>query len=388
MPVINRIGGFAADMAAWRQALHRRPELLLETPETAAFVIARLQSFGVDEIHSGIAGHGIVALIRGRGDSPERTALRADMDALPITEARDPPWKSEIPGRMHACGHDGHTAMLLGAARYLAETRDFAGQAVLIFQPGEEGAAGGRLMVEAGIMERFGITRVFALHNWPNLEEGRFALCNGPAMAAADVFEITVTGRGAHAAYPHLSVDPVNAAMQLGLALQSLVSREVDPLDQVVLSVTTLAAGSVHNVIPNTARLTGTVRTLDERTRQAMKARIERMVVHLPGAFGASASLDYQFGYPVTVNDGAAAAFAAGVAADVAGAGRVASGRPPEMGAEDFSFMLQRRPGAYVLLGQGPGAGLHHPDYDFNDAVAPVGASFFARLVELAQPAA
>ena len=385
MPIINRIAAFSDDMKAWRRHLHQRPELLLDTVETAAFVIEKLQAFGVDEIHTGIAQNGIVALINGKNFGPTM-GLRADMDALPILEASDIAWKSRTIGKMHACGHDGHTTMLLGAARYLAETRNFAGRVALIFQPGEEGAGGGRIMVEAGIMQRFSVDQVFALHNWPNLATGSFAMTAGPCMAAADVFDITITGKGAHAAYPHLSVDPVNVAVQMAQAIGSIVSRHLDPLDSAVLSVTNIHAGTIHNVIPSQAVLTGTVRTLQHSVMLDIQAKLQRIVDHLPAAFGASAVLDYVVGYPVTINNAAAVDFAASVAADIVGQANVQSNRPPEMGAEDFSYMLQQRPGAYVLLGQGETAGLHHPNYDFNDDIAPIGASYFARLVEMAQP--
>ena len=386
MPVINRISAFAEDMKLWRRHLHTMPELLLDTVETAAFVSGKLREFGVDEIHAGIAQNGIVAIINGAGGAGPTIGLRADMDALPIVEARDLPWKSTRAGKMHACGHDGHTTMLLGAARYLAKTRNFSGKVALIFQPGEEGAGGGRIMCEEGIMDRFAISQVYALHNWPNAGEGMFAMTAGPTMAAADVFDITITGKGAHAAYPHLSVDPVNVAVQMAQAIQSILSRQVNPLEHVVISVTNIHAGRIHNVIASEATITGTVRTLNETMRHDIRARIQRIVDSLPQAFGATATMAYDMGYPVTINDADSVDFAALVAAEVVGDAKVRTGIPPEMGAEDFSFMLQQRPGAYVLLGQGESAGLHHPDYDFNDAIAPIGASYFARLVEMAQP--
>jgi hippurate hydrolase len=385
MPILNRIADFSDDMKAWRRHLHQRPELLLDTVNTAAFVTEKLREFGVDEIHTGIAQNGVVALISGKVPGPT-IGLRADMDALPIHEARDIAWKSQTHGKMHACGHDGHTTMLLGAARYLAETRNFAGRVALIFQPGEDGAGGGRIMVEEGIMERFAITQVYALHNWPNLTMGTFGMTAGPCMAATDVFDIVITGKGAHAAYPHLSVDPVNVAVQMAQAIGSIVSRQLDPLDTAVVSLTNIHAGSIHNVIPAQAILSGTVRTLRHEAMLDIRTKLQRIVDHLPASFGASAVMEYQIGYPVTVNDDDAVDFAAKVATDIAGAAHVQTDRRPEMGAEDFSFMLQKRPGAYVLLGQGESAGLHHPDYDFNDDIAPIGASYFARLVEMAQP--
>lgn len=386
MPVNNRIAAFGPEMTAWRRQLHQIPELSLETPLTAAFVEARLLEFGVDEVQTGIAENGIVAIIRGNGGSGPTIGLRADMDGLPITEVRDHEYRSRHAGRMHACGHDGHMTMLLGAARYLAETRNFSGRVALIFQPGEEDGGGGRVMCDQGIMERFAIGQVYALHNWPNMETGTFGMVAGPTMAAADMLNITITGKGAHGAYPHLSVDPIAVAAQLVLALQAITARQVNALDQVVISITTFHAGTAHNVIPGQAVLTGTVRTLNEATRAEVIGRIAHLVATLPPAFGATGEFVCDEGYPVTVNDAGAAAFAARVASEVVGAAKVDMARPPEMAAEDFAYMLQRRPGAYVFLGGGAGAGLHHPEYDFNDAIAPIGASYLARLVEAAQP--
>ena len=385
MPVINRIAEFSDDMTTWRRHLHQHPELQFDCHETAAFVAARLKEFGVDEVHEGIGQTGIVGLIRGQGPGPV-IGLRADMDALPIQEARDIPHKSKVDGKMHACGHDGHTTMLLGAARYLAETRNFAGTVALIFQPAEEGGGGGNEMVEDGMMERFDIAQVYALHNWPGLEVGKIEMTPGATMAAADQFDIRITGYGAHAAYPHKSVDPVMIAVQIAQAAQTLVSRNIDPVDTAVVSITRIEAGTAYNVIAETAQLAGTVRTLREETRQMIAANLARLAEGIAAANGGSAEVDYQFGYPVTVNDDRATDFALEVARDVCGAAGAHANRPAEMGAEDFSYMLNVRPGAYVFLGQGESAGLHHPNYDFNDEAAPVGASFLARLVEMAQP--
>ncbi|MBP7240413.1 M20 aminoacylase family protein [Amaricoccus sp.] len=385
MAVINRIAAFEADATAWRRRLHEMPELDFDLYETAAFVAERLREIGVDEMHEGIARTGIVALIRGRAPGPV-VGLRADMDALPIAEAVDRPWKSRNPGVMHACGHDGHTTILLTAARYLAETRNFAGTVALIFQPSEELSGGARVMVEEGIMERFGVSRVFGLHNSPGVELGRIETRPGAIMAAADQFDITLTGRGGHAAHPHDCVDPVAAALSLGQALLAIPARRVDPIRSGVLSLTVIHAGDATNVVPATARLAGTVRTLDAAERELIADAVASATSAIGAAFGVEAKLDYEFGYPVTRNDPDEAAFAARVAREVVGAANVDADRRPEMGSEDFSYMLEARPGAYVFVGAGPGAGLHHPAYDYNDAVTPIAASFLARLVETALP--
>ncbi len=385
MAVINRIAEFEPELRGWRRHLHTIPELDFDLFDTAAFVAARLGEIGVDEIHEGIAKTGIVALIRGRAPGPV-VGLRADMDALPIEEAVDRPWKSTRPGRMHACGHDGHTTILLGAARYLAETRNFAGTVALIFQPSEEMSGGGRAMVEEGMMERFGIGRVFGLHNEPGRPLGEIGLRAGPLLAAVDDFRVRLTGRGGHAAYPQACVDPVPAALGIGQALLTIPARRADPLAEIVVSLTVLRAGEAENVIPEVAELGGTVRTLDEGVRAMAKAAVEEIVEGTAAAFGVAAELDYRLGYPVLVNDQAEAAFCAEVAAGVVGEAMVVADRRPEMGAEDFAYMLQARPGAYVFLGTGDGAGLHHPAFDYNDEATPIGASYFVRLVEAALP--
>ncbi len=385
MPVLNRIAAYAPDMAAWRQHLHANPELTFECYETAAFVAARLREFGVDEIHEGIAKTGIVAIINGRAPGPT-IGLRADMDALPLTEITGLPYASKNPGKMHACGHDGHTTMLLGGARYLAETRNFAGRVALIFQPAEENGGGAGVMVAEGIMDRFEITQVYGIHNTPGQAEGSFHTCPGPIMAAVDSFEVHVQGRGGHGAYPHETADPVVAAVGIVTALQTIVSRNHMPLDDLVVSVTQIHAGSADNIIPDTAWINGTVRTFRPEVRAMVRRRIAGIVAGQAEAYGVSARVDYHEGYPATVNAPEKVVFAAEVAREVAGDGAVNDAAGREMGAEDFSYMLEARPGAYLFLGQGPGAGLHNPSYNFNDAVAPVGASFFARLVERAQP--
>ncbi|WP_372573158.1 M20 aminoacylase family protein [Ruegeria jejuensis] len=387
MPVVNRIADYASDMTAWRQHLHRIPELGLDCPKTSAFVAEKLREFGVDELHEGIARTGLVAIINGRGDGPT-IALRADMDGLPITEATGLDYASEHEGRMHACGHDGHTTMLLGAARYLAETRNFAGRVALIFQPAEESGGGAEIMVQEGIMDRFDISEVYALHNAPGFDEGGFYTTPGPIMAAVDTFHVHVQGVGGHGAMPHETRDPVMAACGIAQAFQTIVSRNHYALDDLVVSVTQIHAGTVDNVIPDTAYLNGTIRTFDPAVQAMVRQRMEQIVAGQAASYGVEATLDYQIGYPATINHPDKTRFAVGVAGDVSGAHRVIPDTGREMGAEDFSYMLQARPGAYLFLGQGESAGLHHPEYDFNDQVAPIGASFFARLVETAQPLA
>jgi amidohydrolase len=383
MVVINRIAEFEPDMRAWRQHLHSIPELDFDLFETATFVEERLQEINVDEVHTGIAKTGIVALVHGSGDGPV-IGLRADMDALPIKEANDLPYKSKFSGRMHACGHDGHTAILLGAARYLAETRNFAGTVALIFQPSEETSGGGRIMCEEGIMDRFRITRVFALHNAPDIEFGRFHLRSGPIMAAQDEFWIKLRGKGGHAGYPHIAVDPLPALLQLGQALQAIPARRIDPLASAVVSLTMLRAGEATNVIPEEVMLAGTVRTLDDALRSKIAEDIKKIAEASADAHHCTA----EWGYPVTSNDPEEAAFAARAAADVVGLDRVDANCLPEMGAEDFSYMLQERPGAFVLLGTGPGVFCHNPAFNYNDDASPIGASWFVRLVETALPLA
>jgi len=385
MPVLNRIAEFAPEMAEWRRWMHRNPELGFDLPKTAAFVAERLREIGVDEIHDGIAKTGIVAIVAGRGPGPT-IGLRADMDALPILEQTGLPHASETPGLMHACGHDGHTAMLLGAAKYLAETRNFAGRVALIFQPAEEGGGGGDAMVKDGIMDRFQIARVFGLHNAPDRPVGHFLTNSGPVMAAVDEFAVTVTGKGGHAAFPHETRDPIAAAVAMVQGIQTIVSRNHKALDDLVISVTQFHAGSANNVIPAQAVFSGTIRTFDPAVQAMVDARLEALVAGHAAAFGVTADLVFDRGYPATVNDAEMAAFAAEVAREIAGPDRVDAAAPREMGAEDFSYMLNARPGAYLFLGQGDGPFCHHPAYDFNDEIAPIGASFFARLVERAQP--
>ncbi len=387
MPVINRVADLADEVTAWRQDFHTHPELLFEVHRTAGIVADKLRAFGCDEVVTGLGRTGVVGVIRGRRGSGDRVVgLRADMDALPIVEATDAPYASQTPGLMHACGHDGHTAMLLGAAKYLAETRNFDGTAVVIFQPAEEGGGGGDEMVRDGLMERFGIHEVYGMHNWPGMPVGQFAIRTGPIMAAADRFTIEVEGKGGHAAHPDKCTDTLLVASHIVVALQSIVARNTDPLDSAVVSVCSFKAGETYNVIPQTATLLGTVRTLKPETRDMIEARILKVVAATAEAFGATATVDYRRGYPVTVNHPEQTAFMTEVARSVGGG--VATDILPQMGAEDFSYMLEKRPGAYIFIGNGDTALCHHPAYDFDDAAIPYGVSLWAKIVEDRLPAA
>ncbi|MGP3723628.1 M20 aminoacylase family protein [Cereibacter sphaeroides] len=385
MPVVNRIADYAEEMTAWRRHLHRHPELRFDCQNTAAFIAERLRAFGVDEIHEGIATSGLVAIIEGQGEGPT-IGLRADMDALPIEELTGADYASTVPGRMHACGHDGHVTMLLGAARYLAETRRFAGRVALLFQPAEEDGGGGEVMVREGVMDRFGISQVYGIHNAPNVPLGRFVTAPGPLMAAVDTATVRVIGKGGHGATPHETVDPVVAIVGMVSALQTIISRNLYTLDDLVLSVTQIHTGSASNIIPEDGWFCATIRTFTPEVRDLVRRRFHEIVEGHAAAYGVRVEIDYELGYPPTVNDPAKAGFAAEVAAEIAGEAGVEANANREMGSEDFAYMLEARPGAYLFLGTGPGAGLHHPAYDFNDAASPLGASFFARLVERAQP--
>ena len=385
MPIVNRIAGYAEDMKTWRRHIHENPELGLECHETAAFVVERLKEFGITDIHTGIATSGVVAIIQGNGEGPT-IGLRADMDALPMEEITGADYASKTPGKMHACGHDGHTTMLLGAARYLAETRNFAGKVALIFQPAEEGEGGGRIMVEEGMMDRFNIKEVYGIHNAPGVPEGHIHLGAGPMMAAVDTLYVDIQGVGGHGAMPYQTKDPIIAAVTMVQALQTVVSRNVDALDQLVVSVTVIKSGTANNIIPDTAHIEATVRSFSPEVRDLAEARIREIVQHSAEMFGMSADITYERGYPATVNYEEQATFATKVAQDVVGQERVDGAAKPIMAAEDFAYMLEARPGAYLFLGQGDGPVCHHPAYDFNDEIAPVGASFFARLIETALP--
>ena len=388
MPIVNRFADFHDEIAAWRRDYHRHPEILYDVHRTAADVAQKLRAFGCDEVVEGIGRTGVVGVVKGAADGPRRViGLRADMDALPIAEESGKPWASATPGKMHACGHDGHTAMLLGAARYLAETRRFSGTAVFIFQPAEEGGAGGRAMVQDGMMDRFGIDEVYGMHNFPGLAVGHFAIRPGALMAATDQFSIEIDGHGGHAAKPNATIDPIVVGSAVVQALQSIVARNVDPLQSAVVSVTTFHAGDAFNVIPQRARLTGTARSLDPLIRDLLERRMREVVQNIVAAFGATVRFNYERNYPVTVNHPEQTANAVSVAREVAGDGNVEPNANPVMGGEDFSYMLEARPGAFIFIGNGDTAGLHHPAYDFNDAVIPHGASYWARLVETLLPA-
>jgi amidohydrolase len=388
MPVKNRFAELLPEIAAWRRDIHMHPELQFDTHRTSGLVAEKLREFGCDEVVTGIGKTGVVGVIRGRTDRSGRVVgLRADMDALPILEQTGAPHASKTPGAMHACGHDGHTAMLLGAAKYLAETRNFDGTAVVIFQPAEEGGGGGREMVNDGMMERFGIQEVYGMHNWPGRPVGTFGIRPGPFFAAADLIEIEVQGKGAHAAKPHDGVDTTVVAAHIVLALQSIVARNVDPVKQAVVSITSFETDSTaFNVIPGGVRLKGTVRTHEPAVQDMIEVHMRRIVEMTAAAYGASATLSYNRNYPVTANSEAETDFAAEAARAVAG--DCDTDAPLVMGGEDFSFMLNARPGAYILIGNGDTAMVHHPEYDFNDEAIPAGCSYWAEIVERRMPAA
>ena len=384
MPIVNRVADLHNDITGWRRDFHAHPELQFDVQRTAGAVADLLKSFGCDEVVPGIGRTGVVGVIRGRKSGKKVIGLRADMDALPLEEETGLPYKSTVPGKMHACGHDGHTAMLLGAARYLAETRNFAGTAVVIFQPAEEGGGGGLAMVKDGLMSRFAIDEVYGMHNYPGLPVGEFAIRSGGMMAAADHIEIAIEGKGGHAARPHLSVDTVLVGAQIINQLQSIVSRNVDPLEAAVVSICMFQAGHTDNVIPQHARLRGTARSLTAEVRDLLQKRIGEVVEGTARLYGATARVSYHRGYPVLVNHERETSFAAKVASEIAGDGKVETDVPPVMGAEDFAYMLEERPGAFIFVGNGDSAGLHHPAYNFNDDVIPFGTSYWVRLTETA----
>ncbi|KQT53922.1 MULTISPECIES: M20 aminoacylase family protein [unclassified Aureimonas] len=381
----SRIAAAIDDAVLWRHHLHERPELLYEVEETAAFVAERLRSFGCDTVETEIGRTGVVATIRGRrGTSERRIALRADMDALPIKEETGLPYASQRPGAMHACGHDGHTAMLLGAARTLAETRDFDGTVILVFQPAEEGGAGARAMIEDGLVTRFRPDAFYGLHNIPGIALGTFAVRPGPIMAATDEFRVAITGRGGHAAIPHRTADPILAGAALVQGLQQIVSRNTDPLASLVVSVTQFHAGFAHNVIPDDAIVSGTVRSLSDETRTAAEARIRAIAAGIALAHDCALEVEYQRNYPVTVNDPTAATFCGDIAAGLVGEEAIDRAVDPLMGGEDFSYMLEQRPGAFAFIGNGPSANLHHALYDFDDRAIPYGIAYWVALTEKA----
>jgi amidohydrolase len=388
MPIVNRIAGMQEEITAWRRDFHENPELLYDVHRTAGIVVEKLKAFGCDEVVPGIGKTGVVGVIKGRKSASGKViGMRADMDALPIVEDTGLPYASKTPGKMHACGHDGHTAMLLGAAKYLCETRNFDGTAVVIFQPAEEGGAGGRAMVQDGMMDRWNIQEVYGMHNAPGLPVGAFAMRPGPMLAAADMIEIDITGKGGHAAKPHMTIDPVLIGAHIIVAAQSISSRNLDPLDSCIISLCTFHAGDASNVIPQTAKITGTARSLTPSVRDMLEKRIVEIAERTADMMGGKAVCKYERGYPVTRNHEKQTAFAAEIAAQVAGHDRVNTNMTPVMGGEDFSFMLEARPGAFVMFGNGDTASVHHPAYDFNDEAIPHAVSFWARLAETAMPA-
>ncbi|VDC30259.1 M20 aminoacylase family protein [Pseudogemmobacter humi] len=386
MPIRNRFAELAPEIAAWRRDFHRHPELNYDLPRTSGRVAELCRAFGCDEVTEGVGRSGVVAVIRGRSDSRGRVVgLRADMDALPIHEKTGRDYASGTPGVMHACGHDGHTSMLLGAAKYLAETRNFDGKVVCIFQPAEEGGGGGLAMVKDGLMERWNIAEVYGMHNMPGIPVGHFAIRPGPLMAASDQFTITVTGKGGHAAKPQDAVDATLVAAHIVVAVQSIVSRNTDPLKSAVVSVSTIASDSAaYNVLAQEVRMKGTIRALDEEVRAMAEARLRRIVGGTAAMFGAEAVLDYDRGYPVTENAPANTVLAADVARQISA--HVDEDTAPLMAAEDFSYMLNARPGAYIFLGNGDSAPLHHAGYDFDDEAIPYGAGWLAAMAEARLP--
>jgi amidohydrolase len=390
MPVINRIADFHQEMTEWRHDLHRHPELALQEVRTSGVVQAKLREFGVDEIITGIARTGVVGVIRGHGTGTGRAiGLRADMDALPIHEETGAAHASETPGVMHACGHDGHTTMLLGAAKYLAETRNFDGTVYVIFQPAEENLAGGEIMVKEGLFERCPMDMVFGMHNWPAAPAGTFLWRNGPTMAAVANIEITITGKGAHGAHPHRGIDPIVIAAQIISALQTIVSRGIEPVESGVVTIGHISGGHIYNVIPETVHMKGTARWFAPEVGDRLEEGVRRLTTGIAESFGAKAEVMFDRAYPPTVNDAAATALTVKAAEAVAGAARVQNMAKPTMGGEDFAFMLNAKQGSYIMLGAGRGpddAMPHHPKYDFNDAVLPVGASYWATLAEQLLP--
>ena len=386
MPIINRIADLHDEMTVWRRDLHQHPETAFEEEWTSDYIAAKLETFRLDEIHRGIAKTGIVAVLRN-GNSDKSIALRADMDALDIQEANDLPYKSQNPGKMHACGHDGHSTMLLGAARYLAETRNFDGTVYFIFQPAEENEGGGRVMVEEGLFERFPTEAVYGMHNAPGLPIGQMAMRAGPAMAGYDIFEIVIDGYGTHAARPNQGVDPVVVQAQIVLGLQTIASRNVNPVDSVVVSVTQVHGGDTWNVIPQQIVLRGTVRCFKPEVQDQTEARMRSLATSIAAAHEATATVRYERRYPPTVNDPEHMERCAAVGRSLLGEDKVDTEAPQGMGSEDFSFMLNEKPGCYIRLGNGEAGGpgsvvVHNPRYDFNDAALPYGASYWAMLVE------
>ena len=387
MPIINRIAEFHDDMTEWRRELHMHPETAFEEKWTSDFVAKKLEEFGI-EVHRGLAGTGVVGTIRG-GSGDRAIALRADMDALDIEEATGLPYASQNPGKMHACGHDGHTTMLLGAAKYLAETRNFDGTVHVIFQPAEENEGGGRVMVEEGLFEKFPVESVWGMHNWPGMPVGVIAARSGPVMASYDMFELDVTGVGGHGAMPHLSIDPVLVSAHIITALQSITSRNINPMDAAVVSVTQIHGGDAYNVIPGMVKLAGTCRSFSPHVQDMIEPKMRKIAEGVAESFGASIELRYERRYPPTINADEETDRAAAVASLVVGDDKIIRDATPAMGAEDFAFMLREKPGSYIWVGAGPGGEgkmLHNAGYDFNDEVLPIGASYWSKLVESELP--
>ena len=384
MPIKNRFAELHADITEWRRDIHAHPEILFETHRTSALVAEKLRAFGCDEVVEGIGRTGVVGVIKGRTDSGKVVGLRADMDALPIHEATGLEYASKNEGAMHACGHDGHTAMLLGAAQYLAETRNFDGTAVVIFQPAEEGGGGGREMCEDGMMDRWNIQEVYGMHNWPGRPAGSFAIRPGAFFAAADQFEVVFEGKGGHAAKPHETIDTTLMTAQAIVALQSIASRNADPVEQIVISVTGIQTPTMpYNVIAQTVTIRGTARTLSNENRDLAEKRITEICNGIAATFGGTADVNYMRGYPIMANHETETEHAVKVAKDVSGSCEDA---PLVMGGEYFAYMLEERPGAYILMGNGDTAAVHHPEYNFNDDVIPMGCSWFAEMVEQRMP--
>jgi hippurate hydrolase len=384
MPINNRIADFHAEMTEWRRYLHQHPELCFEEVETSNFVASKLEEFGI-EVHRGLARTGVVGKLVGRTDNGRAIGLRADMDALPVTEINDVPYKSKTEGKMHACGHDGHTTMLLGAAKYLSENRNFDGTVYFIFQPAEEGGGGGDVMIKEGLFERFPVESVWGMHNWPGMEVGEIAVMAGPMMAGTATFDAVIHGKGGHAAMPNETVDPIVVASEVVGALQSIAARNVHPVDSLVVSVTQIHGGDAYNVIPPHVVLRGTVRAYSDAVMAKAEDRMRALVEGIPAAYGGRGELDFRYGYPATVNSEAETGVAAGVAARLVGDENVKTDLLPSMGGEDFAYMLKEKPGSYIWIGNGQagaGQGLHNPGYDFNDETLTWGASYWSQLVE------
>jgi hippurate hydrolase len=387
MTIINSIAAMTPEITAWRRDLHEHPELQYDVHRTAGIVADKLRAFGCDEVVTGIGRTGVVGVIRGKSTASKKVVgLRADMDALPIEEITGLPYASKTKGKMHACGHDGHTAMLLGAAKYLAETRNFDGTAIVIFQPAEEGGAGGKAMVDDGMMDRWGIQEVYGMHNAPGIPVGQFATRTGPILAAADLFDISIEGKGSHAAEPHKGNDPLVVGATILLAVQSIVARNVDPLKSGVITIGAFTGGTVANVVPQTASMKGTVRSLEPAIRDLLQHRLIETAKNIGRAYGASVKVDYLRNYPVTVNHPKETGYAVEIARAIVGADKVEANVTPVMGGEDFAFMLEARPGNVIWIGNGDTAACHHPAYDFADAAIPYGVTYWAKVIETRMP--